>query len=141
MGQLTLDEFFKTIRSERPLVNYVMTTESNHGHRIEPHLQQNLGITGPNQVSMADIPYIGPACLRVSGRLPGSLRQRGHGLCPSKTIEIALCLEAIQMAIRDRRSLDGIIYHSDRGVRYASHGAGDVPQTQFQEQHGAQRKP
>jgi hypothetical protein len=38
---------------------WVRTTDSNHSHRVYPNLVQNLLVTGPNQVWVSDLTYIG----------------------------------------------------------------------------------
>jgi len=52
--------------------------------------------------------------------------RRAVGYAVSRNIDTALCLEALQMAIADRRPPEGIIHHSDRGVQYASHSYVEV---------------
>jgi putative transposase len=101
---------------------WVQTTDSNHGHRIYPNLLENLVVTGPNQVWVADITYIaiqfGFVYLAVILDL---FARRAVGHAVSRHIDTALCLEALRMAIADRHPPKGIIHHSDRGVQYASH--------------------
>jgi len=45
--------------TRKPKRRWVRTTDSNHPHRVYPNLVQNLLVTGPNQVWVADITYIG----------------------------------------------------------------------------------
>jgi len=107
---------------KKPKRRWTRTTDSNHGHRIYPNLLQNLAVTGPNQAWVADITYIGiwNAFVYLAVILDLFTR-RAVGYAISRNIDTALCLEALQMAIRDRRPSEGIIHHSDRGVQYASH--------------------
>ena len=71
---------------------------------------------------MADITYIailsGFVYLAVILDL-FARRVVGHAL--SRSIDTALCLEALRMALALRRPPAGLIHHSDRGVQYASH--------------------
>jgi len=107
---------------KRPKRRWVRTTDSNHGHRIYPNLMQNLVITGPNQVWSADITYIGIRHAFVYLAVILDLfARRAVGYAISPKIDTALCLQALQMAIADRRPPEGIVHHSDRGVQYASH--------------------
>ena len=107
---------------KRPKRRWVRTTDSNHGHRIYPNLMQNLVITGPNQVWSADITYIGISHTFVYLAVILDLfARRAVGYAISPKIDTALCLQALQMAIADRRPPEGIVHHSDRGVQYASH--------------------
>jgi putative transposase len=107
---------------KKPKRRWIRTTDSNHGHRIYPNLIQNLAVTGPNQVWAADITYIG---IRNSfvylAVILDLFARRAVGYAISRNIDTVLCLEALQMAIANRRPPEGIIHHSDRGVQYASH--------------------
>jgi putative transposase len=107
---------------KKPKRRWVRTTDSNHGHRVYPNLIQNLAVTGPNQVWAADITYIAirNAFVYLAAILDLFAR-RVVGYAVSRNINTALCLEALQMAIADRRPPEGIVHHSDRGVQYASH--------------------
>lgn len=107
---------------KKPKRRWVRTTDSNHGHLIYPNLMQNLAVTGPNQAWVADITYIGIRNAFVYLAVILDLfARRAVGYAISRNIDTALCLEALQMAIADRRPPEGIIHHSDRGVQYASH--------------------
>jgi putative transposase len=102
---------------KKPKRRRIQTTDSNHGHRIYPNLLQNLAVTGPNQVWVADITYIaiqsGFVYLAVILDL---FARRAVGYAISRHIDTALCLETLRMAIADRRPPEGIIHHSDRGA-------------------------
>jgi len=112
---------------KKPKRRWVRTTDSNHGHRVYPNLMQNLAVTGPNQAWAADITYIGiRSGLVYLAVILDLFARRAVGYAVSRNIDTALCLEALQMAIADRRPPEGIIHHSDRGVQYASHGYVEV---------------
>jgi transposase InsO family protein len=101
---------------------WVRTTDSNHSHRVYPNLVSNLLVTGPNQVWVSDLTYIGVQSGFVYLAVILDLFARravGHAL--SRNIDTALCLEALRMAIVLRNPPNGIIHHSDRGVQYASY--------------------
>ena len=107
---------------KKPQRRWIRTTDSNHGHRVYPNLMQNLAVTGPNQVWAADITYIGIRNAFVYLAVILDLfARRAVGYAISRNIDTVLCLEALQMAIADRRPSEGIIHHSDRGVQYASY--------------------
>jgi len=109
--------------TRKPKRRWIRTTDSNHGYRVFPNLIKNLVVTGPNQVWVADITYIairsGFVYLAVILDL---FARRAVGYAISRFIDTALCLEALAMAIKARKSPEGVIHHSDRGVQYASHG-------------------
>ena len=107
---------------KKPKRRWIRTTDSNHGHRVYPNLLQNLAVTGPNQAWAADITYIGIRSAFVYlAVILDIFARRAVGYAISRHIDTTLCLEALQMAIADRRPPEGIIHHSDRGVQYASH--------------------
>ena len=107
---------------KKPKRRWIRTTDSNHSHRIYPNLLQNLAVTGPNQAWAADITYIGIRSAFVYlAVILDIFARRVVGYAISRRIDTVLCLEALQMAIADRRPPEGIIHHSDRGVQYASH--------------------
>jgi putative transposase len=108
--------------TRKPKRRWVRTTDSNHLHRVYPNRVQNLLVTGPNQVWVADITYIGIRSGFVYLAVILDLFARravGHAL--SRNIDTALCLEALRRALSQRNPPTGIIHHSDRGVQYASH--------------------
>lgn len=107
---------------KKPKRRWIRTTDSNHSHRIYPNLLQNLAVTGLNQAWAADITYIGiHSAFVYLAVILDLFARRAVGYAISRHIDTALCLEALQMAIADRRPPEGIIHHSDRGVQYASH--------------------
>ena len=107
--------------TRKPKHRWVRTTNSEHAHRVYPNLAQNLLVTGPNQLWVADITYIailsGFVYLAVILDL---FARRVVGYALSRNIDTTLCLEAFRMALARRRPPAGIIHHSDRGVQYAS---------------------
>ncbi len=107
--------------TRKPKRRWVRTTNSEHPHRVYPNLAQNLLVTGPNQLWVADITYIairsGFVYLAVILDL---FARRVVGYALSRNIDTTLCLEALRMALARRRPPAGIIHHSDLGVQYAS---------------------
>ena len=79
-------------------------TVSSHGHRIYPNLMQNLAVTGPNQAWVADITYIAIRNAFVYlAVILARIARRVVKYAVSCNINTALCLEALQMTIADRR--------------------------------------
>jgi len=108
--------------TRKPKRRWVRTTDSNHSHRVYPNLVQNLLVTGPNQVWVSDLTYIGIQNGFVYLAVILDLfARRAVGYALSRNIDTALCLEALWMAIALRNPPKGIIHHSDRGVQYASY--------------------
>ena len=100
----------------------VRTTDSNHSHPIAPNrLGQAPKATGPNQIWVADITYIQTqeGWLFLAAILDlYSRRIVGWAMGPN--IDTALVLRALNMAVLHRQPPAQLLFHSDRGVQYAS---------------------
>jgi len=103
----------------RHKARFVATTDSNHSHEIHPNLIEELTVNGINQVWTADITYIrintGFVYLAVILDL---YSRKVIGWSISKKIDGKLALSALEMAIKRRKPVRGVIHHSDRGVQY-----------------------
>jgi transposase InsO family protein len=100
----------------------VRTTDSNHDEPIAPNrLAERPAPTRPDEVWVADITYVGTAegWLYVAAILD-LFSRRIVGWAVSQRIDTALVLAAWQMACTHRRPPAGLVFHSDRGVQYAS---------------------
>ena len=111
---------------------FILTTDSKHGLPVYPNLAEELVLTGINQLWVADITYIR---LQVEfvylAVLLDAFSRRCIGWALQRTLEAALVLEALRMALTQRRPRPGLVHHSDRGVQYAAHDY-----TAQLEQHG-----
>jgi len=105
----------------RPRRRWVATTQSQHGYRIFPNRLQRITIERINQVWAGDITYIrlrhGFVYLAVILDL---YSRKVIGWALGRRITSDLTLAALQVALENRGSVVGCIYHSDRGVQYAS---------------------
>lgn len=102
----------------------VRTTDSNHAEPIAPNrLAQAPVPAKPNQVWVTDITYIetDEGWLYLAGVLD-LFSRRLIGWAMGASLETALPLAALLMALRQRRPEPGLLHHSDRGVQYASGG-------------------
>jgi len=100
----------------------VRTTDSNHDEPMAPNrLAHQPAPQGPDEVWAADITYISTAegWLYLAAILDLYSR-RVVGWAMSQRIDTALVLAAWNMAIEHRKPPGGLIFHSDRGVQYAS---------------------
>ena len=101
----------------------VCTTDSNHDQPIAPNrLPQLLPPDAPNQIWVGDITYIPTeeGWLYLAGILDLYSR-RLAGWAMSEHIDTPLILAAWGMAQTHRQPPAGLVFHSDRGVQYASH--------------------
>ena len=100
----------------------VVTTDSNHDQPVAPNrLAAAPAPTGPNQQWVSDITYIHTAegWLYVAAVMDlYSRRIVGWGM--SERIDTALVLLAWNMALLQRHAPKEVLFHSDRGVQYAS---------------------
>jgi len=97
------------------------TTNSNHCLPVYPNLIKDIVINHLNQVWIADITYIRiqTGFVYLAAMLDAySLRAIGYAI--SESIDTALTLKALCMAVNSRHTAPGLIHHSDQGVQYAS---------------------
>jgi transposase InsO family protein len=100
---------------------WVNTTDSRHGFPGYPNLVKGMAINRLNQVWLADM-----TCIRIrSGfvylsAILDAFSRRIIGYAISPRLNASLTLEALRMAIAQRRPGPGVIHHSDQGVQYAS---------------------
>jgi len=100
----------------------VQTTDSNHDEPIAPNrLADAPEATAPNQIWVADITYIETeeGWLYLAGILDLYSRKI-VGWAMSDRIDTALVLKALAMALLHRGCPTKVLFHSDRGVQYAS---------------------
>ena len=101
----------------------VQTTDSNHDEPIAPNrLAQAPTPTAPNQIWVADITYIqaGPEGWLYLAAILDLYSRKIVGWAMSAHIDTALILKALSMALLHRRPPAHLLFHSDRGVQYAS---------------------
>jgi transposase InsO family protein len=100
----------------------IQTTDSNHDQPVAPNrLAQAPKATAPNQLWVADITYIETqeGWLYLAAILDLYSRKI-VGWAMSERIDTALVLKALAMALLHRRPPAKLLFHSDRGVQYAS---------------------
>jgi putative transposase len=105
-----------------PKKRYRVTTQSKHGYQIAPHrLKQDFSADAPNLKWVADITYIRTqeGWLYLAAVLDlYSMAVIGWSM--SDRINRQLAIDALQMAVAQRRPGNDLIHHSDRGSQYAS---------------------
>jgi len=100
---------------------WVKTTDSRHYFPRYPNLIKGMVIDRLNQVWVADITYIRikTGFVYLAAILDACSR-RVIGYAVSTGLDTTLTLEALRMAIAERKPSPGVIHHSDQGVQYAS---------------------
>jgi transposase InsO family protein len=100
---------------------YVITSQTDHELRRYPNLLPEMGVTGLDQVWVADITYIriknGFVYLAI---ILDVYSRRVVGWAISKRLTAEIALEALECAIEHRKPLPGLVHHSDQGVQYLS---------------------
>lgn len=100
----------------------IVTTDSRHSHPIAPNRLASLPApTKPDQIWVSDLTYVptDEGWLYLAGVLDRCSR-RLVGWAMGATLDTAVPLAALHMALRQRKPAGGLIHHSDRGVQYAS---------------------
>jgi putative transposase len=100
----------------------VATTDSAHGLKVYPNRAASMILTGVDQLWVADITYIRleEEFVYLAVILDAySKRVIGWNLGPG--LDVSLTIGALQMALRGRTVLPGLVHHSDRGVQYANY--------------------
>ena len=107
----------------RPRQRYrVQTTDSNHDQPGAPNRLATVpAATAPNQLWVADITYIETqeGWLYLAAVLD-LYRRKIVGGAMSERIDTALVLAALSRALLHRQPPATLLFHSDRGVQYAS---------------------
>lgn len=101
---------------------FKVTTNSNHNYRLAPNiLNREFEVSVPNTVWVSDITYI---CTRQGWLylciILDLFSRKAVGWAMSTRIDAQLALDALEMAVLHRRPGRKLIFHSDRGVQYAS---------------------
>jgi len=127
-GQPCSEETVRTLMRAKGLRGkrkrgFVTTTDSRHALPVAPNiLDRHFEPDQPNQTWVGDITYI-PTCegwlyLAAVMDLCG---RRIVGWSTSAHIDTQLVSDALHRALRCRKTEAGLLFHSDRGVQYASH--------------------
>ena len=107
----------------------VTTTDSNHPHPVfDNRLDRDFTATGMDRKWAADITYIPTheGFLYLAGIVDPSassgqvlFSRKIIGWCMKDTLHADLCVEALEMALVNRRPKHPVLHHSDRGCQYA----------------------
>lgn len=99
-----------------------LTTKSVHRHEPAPNLvERNFTVTAPNRVWVSDLTYVATAegwlylCVILD-----LFSRRVVGWSMSSSLATDMVVRAFLMAVLGRTPPAGLIFHSDRGVQYAS---------------------
>lgn len=105
-----------------PARKFRITTDSKHNLPISPNLlKRNFHAEAPNQVWVSDMTYLwtceGWSYLAVIIDLAN---REVVGFALKNIMDKTLVIDALNMAVRQKRPPVGLIFHSDRGSQYCS---------------------
>jgi transposase InsO family protein len=113
---------------------FVVTTDSDHALPVYPNRARGMTLTSLDQLWVADLTYIRLEIEFVYlAVILDAFSRRVIGWALDRELSTELTLQALGMALAERRPAPGLVHHSDRGVQYASHGY-----TQLLRDHGIQ---
>jgi len=99
----------------------IATTNSRHHFPVYPNELAGIALERLDQAWVADLTYIRLRSAFVYlACILDAFSRRCLGWALRRSLEAALALEALHMALRLRRPKPGLVHHSDRGVQYAS---------------------
>ena len=123
--KLGRDALFDYLRRENLLIypkkNYIKTTHSKHWLRKHPNLLKDAVMKQPEQVFVSDITYIKSRQGTHYLSLVTDAYTRkimGHKL--SDDMRAEHMVDALNVAIKNRKLNTPVIHHSDRGLQYCS---------------------
>ena len=125
------DKLFTILRNNKLLIDRKRrnpkTTQSHHWFCRYPNLTKDLSITRSEQLWVADITYI---CIGYDFNylsiITDAYSKQIMGYCLYPYLSNVGCIEALKMAINNRRTSNPLIHHSDRGVQYCSYDYVDI---------------
>jgi putative transposase len=110
---------------------FVITTDPHHDWPIHPNLARELVLTGRDQLWVADITYVRLLVEFVYlAVILDAFSRKVIGWALERTLEDELTLQALRMALEERKPAAGLVHHSDRGVQYTSREYTDLLQAQ-----------
>lgn len=107
---------------------YKATTYSNHNLNVAPNLlKQDFKVNTPNRVYVGDITYIGTGeGWLYLATVVDLFNREVVGWSMDLTMTRKLIIDAFNAAVDKENPEEGLIFHSDRGVQYASYDYQDL---------------
>ena len=125
------DKLFTLLRNHKLLIDRKRrnpkTTQSHHWFRRYPNLIKDFELIKPEQVWVADITYISIGYdFNYLSIITDAYSKQIMGFCLHPYLTNDGCIEALQMALKNRLTSSLLIHHSDRGVQYCSFDYVDI---------------
>jgi putative transposase len=119
------DVLFNFLRAEQLLIkprrSYIKTTNSKHWMKKYPDLITGIELTRPEQLWVSDITYIKTAAgHQYLSLITDAYSKKIMGYDLLDNLSTAGPLNALKMALKNRRYDSELLHHSDRGLQYCS---------------------
>jgi putative transposase len=119
------DALFDYLRSEHLLIepkkNYTKTTNSKHWLKKHPNLLVGVKAERPEEYFVSDITYVKTReRTHYLSLVTDACSRRIMGYHLSDDLAAESVVQALRMAVKERRSRRALIHHSDRGLQYAA---------------------
>ena len=119
------DSLFNYLRSENMLVkskkNYTKTTNSKHWLTKHPNIFENIVLTRPEKAFVSDITYLrSKENTHYLSLVTDAYSRKIMGYKLSDNMNAENVVQALNMAVKERKTTCQLIHHSDRGLQYAS---------------------
>ena len=119
------DALFCYLRSESMLIkpkrNYTKTTNSKHWLRKHPNLLPGITLKRPEQVFVSDITYVkSRERTHYLSLVTDAYSRKIMGFKLSDDMSAENVVQALKKAIKQRKTNNTLIHHSDRGLQYCS---------------------
>jgi putative transposase len=119
------DQLFKLLQQQELLIKpkrtYTQTTMSKHWLRKYPNLVKDIRVNAPEQVWVSDITYIksdeGNCYLNL---VTDAYSRRIMGYSIAANMDTGSMIKAYEMALKNRKTNNLLIHHTDRGLQYCS---------------------
>lgn len=125
------DTLFNTLRKHQMLTlrkKYsARTTNSMHRFYKYKNIIKDVEVIKPNQIWVSDITYIRTVkgfCYLALITDMYSRKIVGHDL--SDSLELKGCVRALNKALYQAKSIEGLTHHSDRGIQYCSNAYTEI---------------
>lgn len=123
--KLGRDVLFNFLRAEHLLIkpkrSYIKTTNSKHWMKKYPNLIKDIEVNRPEQLWVSDITYIktdkGHEYLSL---ITDAYSKKIMGYELLENLSTAGPLQALELALKNRKYKHELIHHSDRGLQYCS---------------------
>lgn len=130
------DALFDYLRAAQLLVrrkkNYTKTTDSKHWLKKHPNLAGQMKVNRAEQLFVSDITYLKTRQrTHYLALVTDAYSRRIMGYQVSDDLSAENAAQALLMAVRNRKSRQALVHHSDRGLQYCS----AVYQKQLKENH------